>query len=80
MPRSGTGVVWPALADHQDNPQKASRPLSFRLLSLLVKGNFQGSFSCRVAAPRSMKTASPLGQGGTSGGFWGRDRQPGVGC
>ena len=28
------------------------------------------------AAPRSMKTASPLGQGGTSGGFWGRDRVP----
>jgi len=27
----------------------------------------------RVAAPRSMKTASPLGQGGTSGGL-------GVGC
>ena len=27
------------------------------------------------AAPRSMKTASPLGQGGTSGGFWGRNRQ-----
>jgi hypothetical protein len=30
------------------------------------------------AAPRSTKTASPLGQGGTSGGFWGRHRQPGA--
>ena len=28
----------------------------------------QGSFSCRVAA-RSMKILSPLGEGGTSGGF-----------
>ena len=32
------------------------------------------------AAPRSMKTASPLGQGGTSVEFWGRDRELGVGC
>ena len=30
---------------------------------------FQGSFSCRTTAPHSMKTPSPLGQGGTSGGF-----------
>ena len=27
-------------------------------------------FHAAFAAPRSMKTASPLGQGGTSGGFW----------
>ena len=37
-----------------------------------AKQNHRSS-SCRVAAPRLMKTASPLGQGGTSGGF-------GVGC
>ena len=33
-----------------------------------AKQNHRSS-SCRVAAPRSMKTASPLGQGGTSGGL-----------
>jgi hypothetical protein len=31
--------------------------------------NFHRSFSCRFPAPRTMKMASPLGQGGTSGGF-----------
>ena len=62
------GVVRSALQTHQDTPLKASRPLSFRLLPPFGKGDFQ-SFSCRPAAPRSMKTASPLGQGGTSGGF-----------
>ncbi len=44
MPRSGTGVVWPALADHQDNPLKASRPLSFRLLFPFGKGGFSKEF------------------------------------
>ena len=33
------------------------------------QGSTQRSSSCRVAAPRSMKIASPFGQGGTSGGF-----------
>ena len=32
--------------------------------------NQESSFACRFAARRSMKVASPLGQGGTSGGFW----------
>ena len=31
---------------HHDNPLKASRPLSFRLLSPFGKGEFRRSFSC----------------------------------
>ena len=30
----------------------------------------QRGFSYRLVAPHSMKTASPFGQGGTSGGLW----------
>ncbi len=35
----------------------------------LPGGDFRRSCSCRLVVPRSMKIASPLGQGGTSGGF-----------
>jgi hypothetical protein len=47
----------------------SGRPSEIFTTTPCGKGDFQRSFSCRVAAPRSMKTASPLGQGGTSGGF-----------
>ena len=37
-------------------------------------GDFQESRPCCSAAPPRMKMASPLGQGGTSGGFEGRKK------
>src|SRR5262249_45136639 len=52
--------------------------LQFCLGSLLTLHLSQES-SCRIAAPRAMKIASPLGQGGTSGG-WERKSDPPRGC
>ena len=43
-----------------DNPLKASRPLSFRLLSPFVKGDFQGSFPGQRSIQRVHGSASPL--------------------
>src|SRR5262245_5981810 len=44
----------PSTPPHHDNPLKASRPLSFRLLSPSGKGDFQGSETAAISQPPSL--------------------------
>ena len=63
--RSARGLSGHTLKAVHDNPLKA--PLLRRLPSPFLRGNIsQGGLQ---ADPR-LQHPSPLGQGGTSGGFW----------